>query len=75
MKRDRDGKSAKRRATRYCLYSAVVVNDHMYPRPCAPLGLVIYSGNVPNGRDITNLCRHEPAVMAKGGNISRKTGL
>ena len=33
---DRDGKSAKRSATRYCLYnySAVVVNDHMYPRPC-----------------------------------------
>ena len=32
MKRDRDGKSAKRSATRYC-HSAVVVNDHMYPRP------------------------------------------
>ena len=30
MKRDRDGKSAKRSAIRY---SAVVVNDHMYPRP------------------------------------------
>ena len=41
----------------------------------APEGRVIYSGNVPNGRDITNLCRHEPAVMAKGGKISRKTGL
>ena len=27
------------------------------------------------GRDITNLCRHEPAVMAKGGKFSRKTGL
>ena len=34
MKGDRDGKSAKRSATRNCLYSAVVVNDHnMYPRP------------------------------------------
>ena len=30
---------------------------------------MIYSGNVPNGRDITNLCRHEPVVMAKGANI------
>ena len=30
---------------------------------------VIYSGNVPNGRDITNLCRHEPVVMAKGAKI------
>ena len=39
---------------------------------CAPSGLVIYSGNVPRGR---NLCRHEPAVMAKGGKFSRKTGL
>ena len=34
MKGDRDGKSAKRSATRNCLYSAVVVNDHMYPCPC-----------------------------------------
>ena len=44
MKGDRDGKSAKRSATRNCknqqkgvqqetAYSAVVVNDHMYPRP------------------------------------------
>ena len=30
---------------------------------------MIYSGNVPNGRDITNLCRHEPVVMAKGAKI------
>ena len=22
------------------------------------------------GRDITNLCRHEPAVVAKGGKVS-----
>ena len=29
MKRDRDGKSAKG----VTAYSAVVVNDHMYPRP------------------------------------------
>ena len=33
MKGDRDGKSAKTSATRHRLYSAVVVNDHMYPRP------------------------------------------
>ena len=33
MKGDRDGKSAKTSATRNCLYSAVVVNNHMYPRP------------------------------------------
>ena len=32
-------------------------------------GRMIYSGNVPNGRDITNLCRHEPVVMAKGAKI------
>ena len=33
MKGDRDGKSAKTIATRHCLYSGVVVNDHMYPCP------------------------------------------
>ena len=33
MKGCRDGKSAKPSATRNCLYGAVVVNDHMYPRP------------------------------------------
>ena len=28
---------------------------------------VIYSGNVPNrGRDISNLCRHEPVAMVNG---------
>ena len=31
-KRDRDGKSAKR-SEQDTAYSAVVVNDHMYPRP------------------------------------------
>ena len=30
MKGDRDDKSAKKSATRNCLHSAVVVNDHMY---------------------------------------------
>ena len=35
---------------------------------------MIYSGNVPNGRDITNLCRHEPVVMAKGAKILVVTG-
>ena len=30
---------------------------------------MIYSGNAPNGRDITNLCRHEHVVMAKGAKI------
>ena len=33
MKGDRDGKSAKTSATRHCLFSAVLMNDHMYPRP------------------------------------------
>ena len=33
MKGDRDDKSAKTSATRN-YPSAVVVNDHMYPRPC-----------------------------------------
>ena len=33
----------------------------------APEGLMIYSGNVPNhGRDISNLCRHEPVAMVDG---------
>ena len=33
----------------------------------APEGRVIYSGNVPNcGRDINNLCRHEPIAMING---------
>ena len=33
----------------------------------APEGRVIYSGNVPNrGRDISNLCRHEPFAMVNG---------
>ena len=32
MKGDRDGKSAKR-VQQETAYSAVVVNDHMYPRP------------------------------------------
>ena len=33
----------------------------------APEGRVIYSGNVPNcGRDISNLCRHEPVAMVNG---------
>ena len=32
-----------------------------------PEGRVIYSGNVPNrGRDISNLCRHEPVAMVNG---------
>ena len=32
-----------------------------------PEGRVIYSGNVPNrGRDISNLCRHEPIAMVNG---------
>ena len=32
-----------------------------------PEGRVIYSGNVPNrGRDINNLCRHEPVAMVNG---------
>ena len=30
------------------------------------MGRMIYSGNVPNGRDITS---HEPVVMAKGAKI------
>ena len=30
---------------------------------------MIYSGNVPHGRDIPNLCRHEPVVMANGAKI------
>ena len=34
---------------------------------CTPSGLIIYSGNVPNrGRDISNLCRHEPIAMVNG---------
>ena len=34
---------------------------------CAPEGRVIYSRNVPNrGRDISNLCRHEPVAMVNG---------
>ena len=40
-----------------------------------PRGPNDYSGNVPNGRDINNLCRHEPVVMAKGAKspvLSRK---
>ena len=33
----------------------------------APEGRVIYSGNVPNrGRDISNLCCHEPVAMVNG---------
>ena len=33
----------------------------------APEGRVIYSGNVPNrGRDISNLCHHEPVAMVNG---------
>ena len=33
----------------------------------APEGRVIYYGNVPNrGRDISNLCRHEPVAMVNG---------
>ena len=32
-----------------------------------PEGRVIYSGNLPNrGRDISNLCRHEPVAMVNG---------
>ena len=28
---------------------------------------MIYSGNVPNrGRDVSNLCRHEPVAMVNG---------
>ena len=35
-----------------------------------PEGRVIYSGNVPNcGRDISNLCRHEPVAMVNGKKI------
>ena len=51
------------------------VTSARYVAGINPEGRVIYSANVPNGRDITNLCRHEPAVMAKGGKFSRKTGL
>ena len=33
----------------------------------APEGRVVYSGNVPNrGRDISNLCHHEPVAMVNG---------
>ena len=32
-----------------------------------PKGQVIYSGNIPNhGRDISDLCRHEPVAMVNG---------
>ena len=33
MKGDREGKSVKE-VQQETAYSAVVVNDHMYPRPC-----------------------------------------
>ena len=40
-------------------------------RGCAaPEGRVIYSGNVLNrGRDIGNLCHHEPVAMVNGAKI------
>ena len=65
------------------IWEKMYIDTHTYicisyvtsARYVAGINLVIYSGNVPNGRDITNLCRHEPAVMAKGGKFSRKTGL
>ena len=32
-----------------------------------PEGQVIYSGNILNrGRDVSNLCRHEPIAMVNG---------
>ena len=40
--------------------------DHEARGRAAPEGRLIYSGNVPNGRDMTFMCRHESAVMAKG---------
>ena len=42
----------------------------------APEGRVIYSGNVPNrGRDISNLCRHEPVAMKNGATFLVFIGL
>ena len=41
--------------------------NHKAQGRAAPEGRVIYSGNVPNrGRDISNLCRHEPVTMVNG---------
>ena len=41
--------------------------NHEARRRAAPEGRVIYSGNVPNcGRDLNNLCRHEPVAMLNG---------
>ena len=45
----------------------VVGINHEARGRAAPEGRVIYSGDVPNrGRDISNLCHHEPVAMVNG---------